>query len=64
MKTLTLSLSNTINLESHGFLAQGDLFRFMWETNAIFNLFITFTQYKLTLIPVFPVNDIIHCNVK
>ena len=51
MKTLTLSLSNTINLESHGFFAQGDLFRFMWETNAILDLFITFTQYKLTLIP-------------
>ena len=51
MKTVTLFLSNTINLESHGFFAHRDLFRFIWTPIVIVAFFITFTQYKLMIIP-------------
>ena len=50
MKTLTF-LSNTINLEAHGFFARRDLFRFIWTPIVIFAFFITFTQYKLMIHP-------------
>ena len=51
MKTLTLFLSNTINLESRGYFALRDLFRFIWTSIVIFAFFITFTQYKLMMRP-------------
>ena len=62
MESSTLFLSNTINLELHGFFAQRDLFPFIWTPRTIFTFFITFTQYKLTIHP--PVIDRIHCIVK
>ena len=52
MESLTLFLSNTINMESQGFSAHRDLFRFIWTPIVIFAFFkINFTQYKLMIHP-------------
>ena len=45
------SLTNIINMESHGCFAHRDLFRFIWTPTVILAYFITFTQYKLMIHP-------------